>query len=68
MAASLSRDPAANRPMDGVNLNVFRGSKAPRSEEHGFCFAVQGMQFRIADTVTDSKVPRFEEHDFCFAL
>ena len=40
MAASLSRDPAANRPMDGANLNVFRGSRVPRSEEHGFRFAV----------------------------
>ena len=68
MAASLSTDPAAGRPMDGTSLNVFRGSKAPPSEEHGFCFAVQGMRFRIPDTFTDSKVPRFEEHDFCFVV
>ena len=40
MAANLSMDPAAGRPMDGANLNVFRGSKVPRFEEHDFCLAV----------------------------
>ena len=68
MAASLSRDPVAGRPMDGADLNAFRGSRTPCFEQHDFCFAVQGMQFLIADTVTDSRVPRFDQHDFCFAV
>ena len=40
MAANLFRDPEAGRSMDSANLNVFRGAKVSRFEEHDFCFAV----------------------------
>ena len=40
MAANLSMDLAAGRSMDRAALNVFRGAKVSRFEEHDFCFAV----------------------------
>ena len=40
MATNLSVHLTPDRSMDRTSFNVFRGSKAPRSEEHDFCFAV----------------------------
>ena len=40
MAANLFMDLAADRSMDRDKLNVFRGSKVSRFQEHDFCFAV----------------------------
>ncbi len=40
MAANLFMELAVGRSMDSANLNVFRGLKVSRFEEHDFCFAV----------------------------
>ena len=40
MAANLFLDLAPGRSMDRANLNVFRGSKVSRFQEHDFCFAL----------------------------
>ncbi|MDE2904715.1 MAG: hypothetical protein OXQ28_01385 [Acidobacteriota bacterium] len=40
MAANFFMKLAAGRSMDSADLNVFRGAKVSRFEEHDFCFAV----------------------------
>ena len=40
MTASLSENLAAGPSMGRSKVNVFRGAKVSRFEEHDFCFAV----------------------------